>query len=206
MVRLNGPSRFLAPSSDNFLCFGLLALVLLTVDLVKTSKEDGHPCAPLTNADYLSIMFANAAELPGLLAAAILLDRCGRKATIAGFFLTSAVLITLLAVPALHRFGVVIVFLARASALGFNQSLWVTTSEAYPTSLRATGLGFTTAFARIGGILTALVSTSLFASDRILCLAISALGCVLAAGLVSFLPLDTMARSLPDRIVLRRYE
>ena len=151
-------------------------------------------------------MFANAAELPGLLAAALLLDRCGRKRTISGFFLASGVLVLFLAIPSVYRsLGVVVVFLARACALAFNQSLWVTTSEIYPTNVRATGLGFTTAFARVGGISTAVTSSVLFEQNRFLCLGLSAAGCVIAAALVSCLPVDTATSRMSDRIIVRQY-
>ena len=51
---------------------------------------------------------------------------------------------------------IALLFLARSSSLGFNQSLWVLSTERFPTRVRATGVGAVTMFARIGGIVAAL--------------------------------------------------
>lgn len=109
------------------------------------------------------------------------LDRIGRKNTIAGMFLLCGVSIWLLMnVTAARSF---ILSLCRASALGFNQSLWLYAVEVYPTSLRATGLGFSTAFARLGSVVSPFVAVVLFHRSPQLALSL----CVLLSFLVSSL-------------------
>jgi hypothetical protein len=59
--------------------------VLLTPDLVLLTDAAAHPagaCTPLTDGDFAGNAIANAGELPGLLAAAWLLERLGRRATV----------------------------------------------------------------------------------------------------------------------------
>jgi hypothetical protein len=105
----------------------------------------------------------NSGELPGLLVACCLLDLVGRKWSIALLSLLAALfsLCLMQAQEAQEASGdratsaaaylVAVMFAARACALGFNQSLWIYTAEAYPTRQRALGIGAASALARLGG-------------------------------------------------------
>ena len=109
--------------------------------------------------DFVSLVVTNGAELPGLWVAYILLDRIGRKKTIQFFFGACSLFCTCLLLTTFTSSArtlwltTVIVFGARGSALGFNQSLWIYTALYYPTSMRTRGVGFTTSMARIGSLL-----------------------------------------------------
>ena len=74
-----------------------------------------------------------------------------------------------------------LVFVMRASALGFNQSLWIFTTESFPTSVRASSLGFTTSFARVGGALSPLVLDHLYTASPSMVMVLVA-GVAVAAG------------------------
>jgi MFS family permease len=148
-------------------------LVLLTVDLVRDARRSGSgsdhvdPCAPLNASEFFGVVWANAGELPGLLVSVAMIERTGRRGTVSVMFLACgiamAALVVLTAVPGPRGASpawlkIAVLFVARASALGFNQSLWVLSAESFPTTLRATGIGLVTSFARVGGMLSPLLA------------------------------------------------
>lgn len=109
--------------------------------------------------EYVLIMIL--AQLPGYIAAAWLVEKLGRKATLAGF-------IGLCAVSAY--------FFGQASSVGmivfwgclmsfFNLGAWgvlyTYTPEQYPTNIRAFGSGWASAVGRMGGIVAPLVVTQM---------------------------------------------
>ena len=72
-------------------------------------------------------------------------------------------------------------FGARASALSFNQTLWVYTSEVLQTDARAFGVGLATSFARIGGIVAPLFAVYLHDKYPVTCIVSIAAACGLSA-------------------------
>ena len=130
---------------------------------VENTTCSNHDPPTHSTGEFLSLVFTNGAELPGLLVAYLLLDRIGRQQTIQFFFGTCGVccvallLSTLSSQPSPLWVTTTIVFGARASALGFNQSLWIYTALFYPTTSRARGLGWTTSCARVGSLLAPVI-------------------------------------------------
>ena len=91
-------------------------------------EEQSTDRCQLSDAQDSEILLANASELAGLLAASELLDRIGRRTSIAGFFaLFGCALWLLMGSSGRHR-GLWL-SVCRAAALGFNQSLWVFAAE-----------------------------------------------------------------------------
>jgi len=139
---------------------------------------------------FTRIIITNSAELPGLAAAAFLLERIGRKGSVSVCFLGCGVFMASLFVSpvSLRSF---LLFGARASAQGFNVSLWVLATEFFPTSVRVLGVGMTTACARLGSILSPFIVEYLFESS----LWLGVLACCILAflGVVGsvFLPKDS---------------
>ncbi len=115
----------------------------------------GQGLAIIKSFEYVLII--TVAQLPGYLAAAVLVDRWGRKNTLAAFLLFSAV--------AAYGFGHSITPLAVVSwgsAMSFfNLGAWgviyTYTPELYPTPVRALGTGWAAGIGRIGGILAPVV-------------------------------------------------
>jgi putative MFS transporter len=91
--------------------------------------------------------------IPGFFAAAMLLEKIGRKPTTAGFLILSAI--------AAYFYGnatdQTVLFLTGFTMQFFMFGMWsclyAYTPELYPTRARATGAGFASAFGRIGAIL-----------------------------------------------------
>eukprot|EP00045_Choanoeca_perplexa_P015419 m.193661 g.193661 ORF g.193661 m.193661 type:complete len:474 (+) comp16982_c0_seq4:144-1565(+) len=182
-------------------------LVLVTVK-VETLEHTNEPAsrastAGLSDVAFRNIVLANVAELPGLMAASYCLDKFGRKRTIAGFFVVTAV--ALLAIASLllydqsnRQFIAAIVWIARAAALGFNQSLWIFTTEVFPTHQRASLLGWATAFARIGGALSPWLADSLFERHPSGSCLLAASVSVVAAFIILKVPLETARQPLRE--------
>ena len=108
----------------------------------------------------------------------------GRRGAVVVLYTVAAVSLALLAVPwtslsasfpplAGAAIGIALTSLARATSLGINHgaggALTIYAAEAFPTSVRVTGLGVTTAFARLGGLLSPLIG-AFFAYSHAGCL------------------------------------
>jgi putative MFS transporter len=96
------------------------------------------------------------AQLPGYGAAAVLVEKWGRRATLSSFLLGSAVS----AVWFGQASGESAIIAAGCALSFFNLGAWgalyAVTPEVYPTALRATGAGSAAAFGRIASILAPL--------------------------------------------------
>ncbi|EDQ84394.1 uncharacterized protein MONBRDRAFT_12844 [Monosiga brevicollis MX1] len=134
-------------------------LVLLTTVVQPETRR----AAKFSDATYFNVAMANLAELPGLYAASWLLDLVGRRATIFLFFAVTGWCLLILSYgldakadcqAAGCRWLAATLWMARAAALGFNQSLWIFTTEAFATKHRALGLGLASSAARVGGALS----------------------------------------------------
>lgn len=90
---------------------------------------------------------------------------------------------------------VLVMFAARACALGFNQSLWIFTAEAYPTAQRALGIGAASALARVGGIISPFVALDLPRATAVGVCVTCGLACAVTAW---SMPIETRGQSLID--------
>ncbi|KAH3759357.1 organic cation/carnitine transporter 7 [Pelomyxa schiedti] len=187
-----------------FLYYGL---VLLSVSLIAADSqlplcEGSSTIHQLSNWDYLQVVISNAAEMPGLMFMYLLLDRIGRRYTISVSFLLSGIVVSILIFPRVS--GVtqcVILFLSRAFALSFNQSLWVYTTEVFPTAIRTTALGVVTSFARLGGVFAPVFLAHVFQEGSAghglvlgSCVAVAFTSCIVAL----LLPSETGHQGLLD--------
>lgn len=102
------------------------------------------------------------AQLPGYLAAAILVEKIGRRPTLAIFLAGSAA--SALAFGQAHSDTAIII--AGCALSFFNLGAWgalyAITPEIYPTAIRAAGAGSATAFGRVASILAPLIVPAVF--------------------------------------------
>lgn len=103
------------------------------------------------------------AQLPGYAVSAVLIERWGRRPTLAAFLAGSALAAVLFGVAespgAILAAGCLLSFFN----LGAWGALYAATPEVYPTTLRATGAGWAAAFGRIASILAPLAVPPLMA-------------------------------------------
>ncbi len=114
-------------------------------------------------------IIGNLGAAVGGVAAAVLLDRLGRKTTVTGFYFLAA--LSMLAMRYASTTGSVAGVLlgfviANLCATGSWIAAYTTFSEIFPTRLRATGIGLSVAFGRIGAAIAPplLVAVSQYAS------------------------------------------
>lgn len=122
-------------------------------------------------------IIGNVGAAIGGVIAAVLLDKLGRKVTVAGFYLLAALSMFIMAraTAAGSAAGVMLAFTtANLCATGAWIAAYPTFSELFPTRMRATGIGFSVAFGRIGAamappLLVAVAqSLSLFAAFAVI--------------------------------------
>lgn len=103
------------------------------------------------------VLMMTLAQLPGYFTAAYLVEKWGRKSTLAAFMALTAVAAYLFggsqSLTALLIFGALLSFFN----LGAWGALYAYTPENYPVVMRASGTGFASSFGRIGGMVAPLL-------------------------------------------------
>ena len=136
------------------------------------------------------------AQLPGYAVAAVLVERWGRRATLATFLVGSAVAAGLFGWAAGPTAVVGAGMLLSFFNLGAWGALYAVTPEIYPTALRATGAGAAAGFGRLASILAPLAVPQLLGlGGNALTFAVFAVAFLAAAGAALALP-ELRGRSL----------
>lgn len=91
------------------------------------------------------------AQVPGYLSAAYLVERWGRRPTLATYFLGSGLFTVAFATATTTTTIVATASVMSFFALGAWGALYAYTPEAYPTQIRATGVGWASGMTRIAG-------------------------------------------------------
>ncbi|TKW35430.1 hypothetical protein SEVIR_2G371700v4 [Setaria viridis] len=116
---------------------------------------------PKDSSLYINVLVTSFAEFPGLLLAALLVDRIGRKVTMGGMILLCCAFLAPLATQLREDLSIILLFCARSCVMGCFAVLHVYSPEIYPTSCRNTGVGFASIIGRIGSIVAPLTTTAL---------------------------------------------
>ncbi|KAK9841410.1 hypothetical protein WJX74_005255 [Apatococcus lobatus] len=176
-------------------------VVLLTTSIHGgDASESGAGCGEdgrlnISNKDFLAILITSAAEMPGLLIAALLIDIIGRRRTVAGgIFVTGLFILPLAFNPPVDT---VFLFGARAAEMGAFTSLYIYTPEAYPTAVRSFGLGIANMCSRVGAVLAPFFAVYLVRQHLASFVEVfMAASCFLAAAAGLCIPIETAGRSL----------
>lgn len=148
---------------------------------------------------YWFLIVLALAQLPGYALAAYGLERIGRRATLASFLLVSALASMTFALSVTPAVVITASLLLSFSLLGAWGALYATTPEAYPTEVRATGMGVMGAVARAGGIIAAQLGGWLLTLSFPLALGLYALTLGIA-GLAALFLRDVRGQALSDRL------
>ncbi|XP_045521879.1 organic cation transporter protein-like [Pieris brassicae] len=108
----------------------------------------------LSKTVYLNYILTVAIEIPGFYTAVLTLDRFGRKMTLcSGFFFSAACNLAFVFIPAeLSAFRMVVYLAGKFGISLVFTSLYLYTSELYPTEFRHSLLGFSSMIGRIGSV------------------------------------------------------
>ncbi|KAM9338673.1 synaptic vesicle 2-related protein [Symphorus nematophorus] len=190
--------------------FSYYGIVLLTTELFQAGDSCGSTqgakiepscsleCKYLTSADYKDLLWTTLAEFPGLLVILLVIDRIGRKKSMAlCFFMFSLCILPLYA--CIGRIALTIfIFLARAFISGGFQVAFVYTPEVFPTENRALAMGTCSAMSRVGSLITPFVAQVMLRTSVSLTLSMYCVCCLLAGVASLLLPIETLGRGLQE--------
>lgn len=150
--------------------------------------------------DYVNFVISGVVEVPAYTFLIFTLNRWGRKIILCGCMMLSGLaLLATLFVPADSQW--LIVTLAMIGKLAITSSygaIYVFTAEQFPTVIRNVGLGASSTFARIGGVIAPYVN---HLSEVWTPLPLVIFGsCALLGGLMSLLLPETLNKKLPESI------
>ncbi|XP_069695518.1 synaptic vesicle 2-related protein [Periplaneta americana] len=194
--------------------FCYYGVVLMTTELFESScmdqsrsvpdRECAADCRELSTRDYVDLLWTTIAEFPGIFATVFVIERCGRKNTMAVQFIIFTICICFLFICTDNRvFLTIMLFLARGIIAGVFQAAYVYTPEVYPTPLRAVGVGTCSAMARLGAMVTPYVAQVLMQSSLTLATVVYGLAALLAAVACFFLPIETKDREMVESVAQR---
>jgi len=135
-------------------------------------------------------------QLPGYALAAYGVERWGRKPTLIGFLLVSALGCMLYSLGTAPALVVGSTLLMSFALLGTWGALYAFTPEVYPTNLRATGMGTAGAVARFGGLFAPAIIAPVMATHFTLALAMISAMLVAAAVAVGAVNVESRNRAL----------
>lgn len=189
--------------------FSYYGIVLMTTELFEisdgchgSSKEVTEvcyaECKGLTTSDYIDLTWTTFAEFPGLFVTVIIIERLGRKFTMAFEFFVFTVFVLLSNICTSRPVLTFFLFVARAFISGAFQAAYVYTPEVYPTSMRAIGLGSCSGMARVGAIVTPFVAQVLLKSSSYVAISIYGVISLVATVVAILLPIETKGREMKD--------
>ncbi|CAI9766622.1 unnamed protein product [Fraxinus pennsylvanica] len=145
--------------------FAYYGIILLISELSGGQIECGSITIHSKNAQdaslYIDVFINSLAEVPGLIVAAVLVDRLGRKLTMEILTILTFILILPLLTHQNELVTTASLFGARMFIFAATSTLTVYTKEVYPTSARGTGCGLSTSVGRVGGMVCPLVAVGL---------------------------------------------
>jgi len=136
------------------------------------------------------------AQLPGFALSAYAVERYGRKPTLIGFLLLSAVGCLLYSLGNSVPLIVGSTLLMSFSLLGTWGALYAFTPEVYPTDLRASGMGMAGAVARLGGLFAPALIAPIMATHFTLSLFVLAGLLVVGAIAIKMVDVESKDRAL----------
>ncbi|TWG88619.1 putative MFS transporter [Cupriavidus gilardii J11] len=132
-------------------------------------------------------------QLPGFALSAYGVERWGRKPTLIGFLLLSAVGCMLYSLGTSPALVVGSTLLMSFALLGTWGALYAFTPEVYPTDLRATGMGSAGAIARFGGLFAPAIIAPVMSTHFTLALVM--ISSMLAAGAIAIAAVNVESRN-----------
>lgn len=159
-------------------------------------KASGMAALPV----YQNTFILALAQLPGYFSAAYLVERWGRRRTLAFYMVASGVFTYLFAAATSLNLLVAMGIWMSFFTLGAWGALYAYTPEAYPTNLRGTGMGAASGWTRIAGALAPSLGAVLIGASLALPLTIFALAFVVGGVAALGLPLETSQRELADAV------
>lgn len=185
--------------------FSYYGIILLTSEL---SSEEGKCSSTVLRSEnlqddslYINVFITSLAELPGILLSAIIVDRFGRKLSMAFMFVLACIFLLPLVFHQHATLTTALLFGARMCAIGTFTVAAIYAPEVYPTVIRATGAGVANAVGRIGGMVCPLVAVGLVAGCHLKeAIILFEVVIVISVVCVLLFPFETSGRELSDSL------
>ncbi|MBB1623836.1 MFS transporter [Achromobacter sp. UMC71] len=174
-----------------FLAWALISIAYYGVFVYLPIKLSSEGFAFMRGQEFLVLLAL--VQLPGFALSAYGVERWGRKPTLIGFLILSAVGCMLYSLGTAPAVVIGSTLLMSFSLLGTWGALYAFTPEVYPTDLRASGMGMAGAVARFGGLFAPAIIAPLMANHFTLSLVV--LSSMLVAGAVSIWAVDVESRN-----------
>lgn len=184
-------SRYRRRSIALFLAWALISIAYYGVFVYLPVKLSSQGFAYMRGQEFLVVLAL--VQLPGFALSAYGVERWGRKPTLIGFLLLSAVGCLLYSLGTAPVVVVGSTLLMSFALLGTWGALYAFTPEVYPTDLRASGMGTAGAVARFGGLFAPALIAPLMSSYFTLSLGV--LASLLAAGAIAIWAVDVESRN-----------
>jgi putative MFS transporter len=157
-------------------------------------RAQGFEALPI----YENLLLLALAQVPGYMLAAYLVEKIGRRWTLAGFLFGSAAASYWFAVADSSIAIIIGGMMMSFALLGAWGALYAYTPELYPTDARGTGMGWASAMARVAGIMAPLLGATLLDINLVAALSVYVGFFVLAGCATLFLTYETRGRTLTD--------
>ncbi|GFY80563.1 major facilitator superfamily protein [Actinidia rufa] len=185
--------------------FSYYGIILLTSELSSGQSKCGSIALHSENSHgdslYVDVFITSLAELPGLILSAIIVDRIGRKLSMAIMFALGCILLLPLVFHQKEILTTGLLFGVRMCMMGTITVANIYAPEIYPTSIRATGFGVASAVGRIGGMVCPLVAVGLVSGCHQTAAVLLFEAVMIVSGFcVMLLPLETKGRKLTDTV------
>jgi MFS transporter, putative metabolite:H+ symporter len=145
---------------------------------------------------YGFLVIVALAQIPGYALAAYGVERWGRRPTLIGFLILSAIGCGLFVVAGSAALIAGSILIMSFALLGTWGALYAFTPELYPTASRATAMGAAGAMARLGGLLAPSAMAVVIAQSFTLAIGLFAALLAVAAIAAYFIEAETMAKTL----------
>lgn len=184
--------------------FSYYGLVLLTSEL--SNRHNNCVAAESLSekpqgVSYRDVFITSFAEFPGLLLSATIVDKVGRKLSMASMFFLCCIFLLPLAFEQPQSVTTGLLFGARICITVTFTVIYIYAPEIYPTSIRATGVGTASAVGRIGGMVCPLVAVGLVHGCHQTASIILFEIVIFASGIGTLMfPLETMGLELSDKL------
>ncbi|VFR00219.1 unnamed protein product [Cuscuta campestris] len=184
-----------------FLYYGV---ILMTSQL--SSGQTKCLSTPALNGDsdnnlYRDVLFTSLAEVPGLVLAATLVDKVGRKFSLVFMFALGFLFLLPLALHQRETLTTLLLSGARMCFIGTFTITSIYCPEIYPTTVRITGAGVANSVGRIGGMICPIVVVQLVNGCEIMSAILLFEVVLVVSGLsVLLFPVETKGHGLADTL------
>ena len=153
----------------------------------------------LDTSDYVKVLWTTMGEFSGILVTLVIIEILGRKLTMSIEFIGCMIGFLLLFICGSDTVIILFLFIIRAFAISAFLTIYVYTSEVYPTKFRAFSIGIHSAAARIGAIVTPYFAQVLLHTNYYVTFSLYAFSSLVSAILALLLPIETKGRALHDK-------